>query len=175
MASEQIFLSNTNRSTELALRTANLDDQDNLRNWKNKNRQYFSNQALIPPEQQTDWFHGYSMRQHDYMFMVALHGKAIGCMGVRILEEKWDIYNVILGEPAAGGKGYMSRALQLMLVFAYRTRPCAAQLKVLKSNPAVGWYEKNRFAVVSDAGDHYLMRHDRAADSELAILALARP
>lgn len=174
MASERLIIAGSGNPADLTLRAADWNDQDSLRNWKNNNRQFFFNKAVILPEQQMEWFRGYGARERDYVFMVEVGGRAIGCMGVRLLEDDWDVYNVILGEPAEGGKGHMSRALRLMLAFAYRTRQCAVQLKVLKANPAAGWYEKNGFQVVAEGADYLLMRHERGAVAEPAIEVAAQ-
>ena len=175
MASEHLTIAGSGNPTDLTLRAADWNDQDSLRNWKNNYRQFFFSKAVILPEQQMEWFRGYGARERDYMFMVEVGGRAIGCMGVRLLENAWDVYNVILGEPAAGGKGHMSRALRLMLAFAYCRRSCAVQLKVLRSNPAAEWYERNGFRVVAEGDDHLLMRHERDAVAEPAIAVAAQP
>jgi RimJ/RimL family protein N-acetyltransferase len=93
------------------------------------------------------------------MFIVDLNGNAIGCMGIRLLDEAWDIYNVILGLTDYGKKGYMGKAFQTMLTYAQSVRKCSITLQVLKVNPAVAWYKKNGFVAAEEQADHYLLTY----------------
>jgi RimJ/RimL family protein N-acetyltransferase len=139
----------------LCLRAVNEHDLENLRQWKNEQREFFFHKDLIMPEQQRAWFAKFQARNHDYMFVVDLNGNAIGCMGIRLLDEAWDIYNVILGLPVYGKKGYMSQALQTMLTYAQSVSQSPITLQVLKANPAVEWYKKNGFVATAEQVDHY--------------------
>lgn len=143
----------------LRLRSAEREDAERLRAWKNAHRRYFFFQDEISAEAQRRWIEGYLARADDFMFIVELDGRPVGCMGFRLLDGLADVYNVILGDAAEGGRGLMSRALRLMLTHA-RTLTDRAGLKVLKDNPAVGYYQKNGFHVVKDAGDHLEMTLD---------------
>lgn len=139
----------------LRLRSATPGDLDFLRSWKNAHRQFFFHQAEISTEQQRSWFDAFVQRPHDYMLMVEHQGTAIGCMGIRLLESEWDVYNVILGDAAYGKRGFMGCAFAAMLTMARQERALPITLKVLKHNPAVGWYLKNGFAISFEAQDHF--------------------
>lgn len=139
----------------LRLRSATAQDLDNLRSWKNAQSQFFFHQIEINPEQQRAWFDAFVHRPHDYMLMVEHQGAAKGCMGIRLLGPQWDVYNVILGEPAFGKQGHMGRAFAAMLAMARQQHDLPITLKVLKHNPAVGWYLKNGFTTAFEAEDHY--------------------
>ena len=139
----------------LSLRAINEHDLEYLRQWKNEQREFFFHKDIITPEQQRAWFAKFQVRNHDYMFIVDLNCKAIGCMGIRMLDEAWDIYNVILGSLEYGNKGYMGKAFQTMLTFAQSVKKCPITLQVLKSNPAVVWYTKNGFVAIAEHADHY--------------------
>jgi hypothetical protein len=139
----------------LVLRSIEAGDQELLRAWKNANRQFFFFQQVIEPEMQRRWFAGYEQRPDDHMFMVMVDGVPAGCMAVRLLEDgTLDVYNVILGDEAFKGSGTMSRALRLMSGFALARYAAPLRLKVLKENPAVGWYLRNGFRRIGDGGDH---------------------
>ncbi len=140
---------------DLCLRSANAADLENLRNWKNSQHRFFFNQDLINPEQQQLWFSHFAQRPHDYMLMVCIQSTAIGCMGIRLLNSEWDIYNVILGDATYGRKGHMGRALSTMIDMTLQQSNLPITLKVLKNNPAVGWYLKNGFVSLFEADDHY--------------------
>ena len=139
------------------LRTANEADLENLRHWKNENREFFFFKNEIMPEQQFEWFNAYQCRSEDFMFLVIVDGEAVGCMGIRLINDSWDVYNVILGLKQFGGNGLMSRALQSMLHFAESRHSNQIALKVLKQNPAVSWYKKNGFFVTLEEKDFYSM------------------
>ena len=112
----------------LSLRAINEHDLEYLRQWKNEQREFFFHKDIITPEQQRAWFAKFQVRNHDYMFIVDLNCKAIGCMG---------------------------KAFQTMLTFAQSVKKCPITLQVLKSNPAVVWYTKNGFVAIAEHADHY--------------------
>ena len=145
---------------DISLRTITEADLEILRQWKNTQRFSFFYQDIITPEQQRRWYQGYLARPDDYMFIVVHAGQAIGCIGYRLLEGAIDIYNVILGDPAAGKRGWMSQALRLMCsyIIAHFTRDIIAQ--VLTTNPAIGWYEKNNFFTRARHETHVEMKLD---------------
>jgi RimJ/RimL family protein N-acetyltransferase len=136
------------------LRTIRESDQPQLRAWTNQNRQYFFFKELISEFAQQEWFGKYLTRDDDYMFIVRAEGCSIGCMGIRVLEDTWDVYNVILGEQRFSGRGYMGQALQTMCSWAAELRPIRISARVLKDNPAINWYCRNGFKVVATHDDH---------------------
>jgi ribosomal protein S18 acetylase RimI-like enzyme len=152
----------------LLLRTAGEDDLENLRLWKNANKQYFFFQGTIRSEMQQEWFAAYRRREHDYMFIVNADGSEIGCMGVRLQDGTCDIYNVILGRREAGRKGFMSRALLLMCSFA-RRYGTSVSLKVLRENPAVEWYRRNGFRQAGEGKGHLVLELHTSQFSPCAI------
>jgi ribosomal protein S18 acetylase RimI-like enzyme len=140
---------------DLSLRSATATDLENLRMWKNSQNEFFFHQKLISTVQQQQWFSQFAERPHDYMLIVYVDSKAIGCMGIRLLKSEWDIYNVILGDATYGRKGHMGHALSKMIDMILQQRDLPITLKVLKHNPAVGWYLKNGFVCLFEADDHY--------------------
>lgn len=143
----------------LEIRTITLADLENLRAWKNAHRMFFFHQEEIQPIQQEQWYSRYLQCSEDYMFIVEAEGHAVGCMGIRLLADGWDVYNVILGVTEYAGRGIMARAFQLMLQFASDRKHQPINLNVLKQNPAIGWYQKNGFQITSDGGGHFVMLH----------------
>jgi RimJ/RimL family protein N-acetyltransferase len=142
-----------------------MKDLENLRNWKNLNKQYFFFQGEISEEGQRIWFGQYLSRPNDYMFMVEACGKCIGCMGIRIdpqEEAEWDVYNVILGLPEQGRKGYMSQALYMMCSWAHKWKQLPIRAKVLSANPALSWYCHNDFGVISHHDDYVRIELDKS-------------
>jgi RimJ/RimL family protein N-acetyltransferase len=142
----------------ISLRTAALPDCDHLRAWKNENRQYFFFRDIISPEGQRQWFAGYLLRPDDWMFMVLEGDRSIGCMGFRARDGEADVYNVILGNSADGGRGLMTGAFRLMCSFAREELGVPVVAQVLKTNPALAWYCKRGFDVVGEEDTHVLIR-----------------
>ena len=133
------------QSSEISLRTIMASDCEKIRNWKNEHRFSFFFQELITPQMQEEWFCGYLERPDDHMFAVQHMSEMIGCMGFRLIDNPADIYNVILGDPEYGGKGYMSKAMVLMCSYILSISTKDIGLKVLRANPALKWYLKNGF------------------------------
>ena len=150
----------------LLLRSAAVADLEKLRVWKNSQSQFFFHQSEIRSEQQRAWFEAFVQRPNDFMLMVEHQSTAKGCMGIRLLDSEWDIYNVILGDPAFGKQGHMGRAFAAMLAMARQERNLPITLKVLKHNPAVGWYLKNGFTTAFAAEDHFGLRYQAPTHKE---------
>ncbi len=148
----------------LQLRSAEINDIDYLRNLKNSHREYFFHKFEITKEQQSAWFESYENRSNDFMFIVCLNGIRIGCMGIRLLENNWDVYNVILSDQQYKGKGWMGRALQAMISFSTEIHKVPIGLSVLKNNPAIWWYQKNGFYLVREYPDYFVMLFDSLKD-----------
>ena len=133
-------------------------DLSNLRQWKNDHREFFFYKEEISSEQQQDWFCEYQKRLDDYMFIVKVDDVEIGCMGIRLFSDAWDIYNVIRANQ--NGKGAMSSALQSMIRFAESRHSFPITVKVLKNNVAVDWYKKNGFVEISEHPDYFGMVYE---------------
>ncbi|CAG1004319.1 hypothetical protein ANRL4_03434 [Anaerolineae bacterium] len=136
------------------LRTIHWGDQENLRNWKNAKRYSFFYQELITVEAQREWFEAYLNRQDDFMLVVTAADDDMGCMGFRLRESTWDVYNVIVGVPALSGKGYMVQALRMMCSYALSLQPLRITAKVLITNTALQWYYRNGFREHTAHADH---------------------
>ncbi|MGB9736103.1 MAG: GNAT family N-acetyltransferase [bacterium] len=153
-----IFIIESKQLSSLSLVTAQKEDIENLRIWKNKNREFFFYKNIITKEAQKIWFKEYLNRPDDYMFIVKVDGTSVGCMGFRLLQNKTlDIYNVILGDKSYEKKGYMSIALKTMCNYAFDTYKLPVTVKVLKENPAVKWYQKKGFIIKQTFEDYFLM------------------
>ena len=149
MALDRRFVLTSSELDPLSLRSIDVSDLENLRRWKNANRFAFFSQELISPEGQARWFDGYRARPDDWMFTVRVAEQPIGCMGFRRLGAAVDIYNVILGDPAMGRRGWMRGGLRLLCSYVASRHTRAIGVQVLRSNPAVHWYEKLGFGEVA--------------------------
>jgi ribosomal protein S18 acetylase RimI-like enzyme len=143
----------------VTLRSAAPGDLEDLRAWKNANKPGFFFKGEITPEMQTAWFSGYLARPDDYMFVVEEGGAKIGCLGFRVLETgEADAYNIIAA-PGGAGRGLMRRAMAVLCSYAAR-RTKDIGCRVLKDNPAVGYYERCGFKIAGDGGDHHVFKLD---------------
>jgi RimJ/RimL family protein N-acetyltransferase len=147
---------------KVRLRCAELPDIEYLRLLKNAHRQFFFYKQEITEEQQEVWYSAYHERLDDFMFIVWLDDNKIGCMGIRLLDNKWDVYNVILGDNEFKGTGIMGQSFQAMLSFARGRRDAPIGLSVLKNNPAIWWYKKNGFKIDSETPDHFEMSFNQS-------------
>ena len=147
---------------QLALRSISTDDLENLRRWKNANRLYFFYKEIISSEDQKHWFEGYLAREHDYMFIVVTQDMDIGCMAFRQLETGGDVYNLILAMPEMGGHGWMGKAFHILCSYAISKYPKRLAAKVLRDNPALGWYYRNGFRKAAEFSDYVEIELDLA-------------
>lgn len=157
MSKDTILSLPPHRLGNVALRGATESDLDNLRRWKNEQREFFFHKEEISPSQQAKWFEAFRARPDDFMFVVLVDQRPVGCMGIRYMDGAWDVYNVILGDQAMKGSGVMSLAFGAMLQFAKSRVAGPVGLKVLKKNPAVGWYARNGLAITGEHSDYYEM------------------
>lgn len=130
-----------------------------LRQWKNEHKDAFFHKEDITEERQREWYREIEGRDNDFMFMVVTGEIPVGCIGVRLIDEKWDIYNVIMGDPRYRNKGLMRKALDEVIKFAVTRRNVPVRCKVIEGNPAVGWYSRNGFKIVWVNPDHIIMEY----------------
>lgn len=116
------------------LREAVEDDQETLRAWKNAHSHRFFHHEKISPAQQRQWFTHYLTRDEDHLFMVLIETLPIGCIGIRLLDDHWDLYNVIRGVHRLHLSGCMGTALHHVIEFALQRKAIPVQLKVLAKN-----------------------------------------
>lgn len=140
------------------LRGAAAGDQERLRAWRNATAWAFFQPAPIDEESQRRWFEGYLGRDEDFLFMLMEAAEPRGCLGVRLADGEWDVYNVIRGERTAGSRGAMGRGLDLLVDFARRRAELPVRAVVLAGNPAIGWYERHGFAISRRQSGSVVMR-----------------
>jgi ribosomal protein S18 acetylase RimI-like enzyme len=145
----------------LRLRRAERSDAERLRVWKNAHRTAFFFDGEISEDMQAAWFEGYLARAADHLFLLELHGRAVGCLGVRVREGSGEVYNVILADASLRRKGLMSAALQSLIVFARDLSP-GITVRVRKDNSVLPFYERNGFVVIDEGENSYDLRLDPA-------------
>src|SRR3989338_2479461 len=155
------FFTLSSTGMPVILQTIGPADLEDLRAWKNADKEAFFFKGLITPEGQKQWFDGYLTRPGDFMFAVWAQGIKVGCMGFRILDDAADCYNII-GAPQGRGKGYLGQAMRLMCSFIQGEHSKSVGCLFWLSNPAISWYEKCGFRVAAKKSDHCKMELDAA-------------
>lgn len=140
------------------IRLVSVCDIELLRQWKNENRQYFFYKGIITKPQQIDWFLGYLKRKDDYVYIIEYDRRKIGSIAYRLIENKIDIYNVMLADKDYTLMGIMSYALKNICGKAKRNYGLEITTKVLIDNPAIRFYEKNGFQKIYTNKEFTLMR-----------------
>ena len=149
-----------------SMRTIGADDIEPLRCWKNEHRQFFFYKEIITGEQQQAWYRRWSQEMHDHMFIIEAENRSVGCIGARLFQNTVDVYNVIFGNKQFGGKGIMSEALCATVAFSQLLYPgLLVCVRVLQTNPAIGWYERNGFARITANDEYVTMKWTRAIPS----------
>ena len=137
-------------------------DIEDLREWKNENRQYFFYKEIITEEQQANWFEKHKTNKQDFMFVVQENNATefinIGCMGYRLENDNIDIYNIMRGRLVENSKNSMADAFNMMNVYISDTYKLPVTCLVLNENPARKWYEKNSLELIKQNDDHVVYK-----------------
>jgi ribosomal protein S18 acetylase RimI-like enzyme len=158
MTSKAVVVGTPEERTAPWLRAVGLADQDLLRAWRNANRAAFFETAVVDENRQQRWFRGYLGRADDFLFLVMAGDAPVGCVGVRLVDDGWDVYNVIRGVGTAASRGFMGRGLRMAVAFARGRRDLPVTAVVLAANPAVAWYARQGFVIVGRRPESVLMR-----------------
>ena len=144
---------------DISVRRVVPEDQKTLRTWRNAHSERFFYREKITPAQQRQWFTHYLTRDEDHLFMVLVKALPTGCIGIRLLDDHWDLYNVIRGVHRLHSRGCMGTALHHVIEFAIQRKAMPVQLKVLANNPACDWYKDNQFSVIKTEKDYIVMQY----------------
>lgn len=151
---------------EFRLKTIETSDLDDLRNWKNENRQFFFYKEIITEEQQQNWFEKHQKNDDDFMFVVQEESAGdfvnIGCMGYRLEDDHVDVYNIMRGRSVPASTHSMAEAFQMMNNYIAESYDMPISCVVLTDNPARKWYEKLGFISKEQREDHVLHVLDKS-------------
>ena len=147
--------------SKTTIRLIKESDLLNLMVWKNNYKSSFFYQKDITESEQKIWYLKYLENDRNFMFIVEVDSNTscIGCMGIRLINNYWDIYNVILGNNLYSKKGHMSNALKQMINFANSLNSLPIKLDVLDDNPAVKWYLSNDFVIIEKGLNYYSLQY----------------
>lgn len=162
-------------SPRVTLRPATLEDIEDLRVWKNANKQWFFFKGDITVGQQQEWFKGYLSRDDEALFIVEHEGVKAGTLGVRFPDaERADIFNVIAA-PGMAGKGLMKAALTMLCTHVAAKKTKNIGCLVLKGNPAAKFYESCGFKKTEEEKIHDIFALDAAAFKPVEYTATLLP
>jgi hypothetical protein len=150
------------------LQAARFGDRDALRAWRNAHARSFFYQEPISVGDQQRWYEAYRSRPDDFLFMVMEGEQAVGCIGIRLRDEEWDVYNVIRGVRSPGSAGFMSQALAAVIAFARSNRPVPVRADVVAANPALSWYLRNGFVIAAENERSFRLRYQGEGDHRWA-------
>lgn len=112
MVDNVMFIGVDTENKEVSLLNINANDQELLRYWKNKYLSHFFYKEKISVSHQQEWYKGYNLRPEDYLFIIKVDSLPIGCIGIRLLDDYWDVYNIIKGVDRTASKNCIAIALQ---------------------------------------------------------------
>ena len=145
---------------KIRLTPIKIDDLENLRIWKNLYKDFFFLKKEINKKDQKSWFENiYLKNKNDFMFIIYYKSQTIGTIGCRLLDNYWDIYNVMNVNKDNKGKGIMSLALKLLISFMESKSNKDVTAKVLVNNSNLKWYLKNNFNVVKEMGNYNFIKY----------------
>ena len=145
---------------KIRLTPIKIDDLENLRIWKNLYKDFFFLKKEINKKDQKSWFENiYLKNKNDFMFIIYYKSQIIGTIGCRLLDNYWDIYNVMNVNKDYKGKGIMSLALKLLISFMESKSNKDVTAKVLANNSNLKWYLKNNFKVVKEMGNYNFIKY----------------
>lgn len=147
--------------SDFLLISANHSHLDVLRNAKNSNKKSFFLKEDITEQQQLQWFENYLLRKGDFMFLT-IHKESyqiFGCMGFRLMDDVIDGYNIIRIKHIPNTS--MKDAFLELIILAKSFYPGKIfQVRVLKDNPAIKWYESLGFKTVSEETNFVTMYYN---------------
>lgn len=148
------------------LKEIDKNDIEDLRVWKNENKESFFLKEDITPKQQLSWFKNiYSPDNENEMFMVQefVGGVFInvGCMGFRKKNDDFDVYNIMRGRKL---NSYYKMSTAFMMMNSYISKNFKGDIccKVLPENPAREWYELLGFEIEHEKAKFVLYKLNKS-------------
>jgi len=137
------------------LRLLEESDIERLRCWRNQDhiRKWFVHSEPIEPDRQRAWWDAYRFRDDDYVFVIEEVAEGLGAVGAVALyhidheQKRAECGRLMIGEPAARGRGLARTATELVIEFAFDQLGLReVYLEVFSDNePAIGLYRSCGF------------------------------
>lgn len=138
---------------KVKLRKLKKSDIEMLRKWRNGNRNFFLNSAIVSTEQQKNWFENYKQKESDIVFILeTLDGIPVGSVSLYHIDQdkKTAEYGRLMIDDQYKRKGYAEDATKALIDFAFLQIDLnKIILKVIKTNNrAINLYNKLGFKVL---------------------------
>ena len=129
---------------------------DLLRTLKNAHRRRFFFQDEISEAAQQQWYDGYCERPDDWMLIVRGRQIDTGCIGYRLRDDAFDLYNVLRDERGPTHVRTMSAGLDILCSYLSAVSTAPIRGRVLADNPVVRWSKGRGFAAVATGTQDHL-------------------
>jgi len=130
-----------------------------LMEWKNRNKEFFFNKRDISMKQHIEWFDNFKKDENNLMFLIKYDSEYIGSIGARIIDSKWDIFNVMNINSFNKGMGIMSFSLHEIIKKIRLLKRLPVTAKVLNTNKNLNWYLKNNFIISDEFPKFFLIKY----------------
>jgi len=153
---------NKSQDEMISYRLITEDDIEDLRIWKNVNKDGFFYKRNITKKAQKKWYKEYierNTRGQDFMFIACYGDVKAGCIGYRIINGRIDIYNFMLGNKELEGKKILSTVAKTLWRNLKDKYNLDITVKVLKTNNnTINWYLKNNWSIIENYKDHHVFK-----------------
>lgn len=143
---------------EVTLRPITLSDTDNIVRWRNSDavRLNMCDQGLLTAEQHRNYFHNFIETKRIVQYIIKVGEKPIGTIFLKQIDKDQSEIGLFIGEDNYRGKGFGTRALEILLCVFQKECKKKLYLKVRKTNiPALKMYRKLGFELLSE--DEYIV------------------
>jgi diamine N-acetyltransferase len=120
--------------------------------WRNQNREWFLDSAVLSMDQHRTWFERYLARENDCIFIIERlpSGEPVGQISlynIDTIRKEAEYGRLIIGEPSARRRGIASLSTHMLLEYAFENLGLQTiALEVLATNlPAIALYRKCGF------------------------------
>lgn len=153
----------SNLFRQFYLRTIVPQDIEELRIWKNINRNSFFYNKIIDINQQREWYEKYSQKSDDYILIIEEKSddstlvNKIGCIGFRYIDRGTiDVYNVLRGNDSVKNSRILD-AMNILINWLIDNTEAKIKCDVLLDNKAITWYEKCGFIIEKKVDNYVIM------------------
>lgn len=153
------------KNKRIMLKPLEASDIEDLRNLRNRNKQFFATQTEITKEGQEKWYRNYLQKDNDIMFKVVLSEKPeqfIGAVAVYDIDREaktCEFGRIVIDKELVSEKGIGTETVEGICQFAFsELRMQKIKAEVLKENArAIAVYKKVGFVVVYETEDMDVM------------------
>ncbi len=149
-------MGNYSKMPKVTLKPLTKEFTETLRQWRNENRRFFTNQKTITKKMQQKWYNKYKKDSNDTIYIVFYEGEPVGALATIKKGKDIEIGRVMLGKKEYAKQGIMGKSLENAMS-KYKNRRIF--LEVLKNNEvAINFYKKHKFKITGEKNNCYIMQ-----------------